>query len=449
MELHACEIKRPDGKTLLKTPAMTLNPGEIIAVTGPSGGGKSLWLKTLFGWSTKGVRPCLKPVDGAFLMVQDPSQGLTPLLSVWGHFKEVCPPGVNRGEVVELLERFGLSGELMLQRSIDGLSGGERQRLMLALILIQKPKVLVCDEPAASLDAEHEAMLWQMLNDLRLETGLSLIFVTHAMHLIERFADRVLLLQAGEIIFEGTKASFFEDGEASLHRSLIENYRKWQQTKRQAQDSAINSGAALLDVSGLSLERGGTRIFENFDWQVAAGEWWWVVGPSGCGKTSLAQAIAGLCPAQRGQIAFAGAAMVQALSDRSYSLRRQIQYIYQHGSTAFNPMRSVGRQLRDAWQGSVSQKYLDILRLGEVELDRLPSSFSLGEIQRLNVLRALGRKPRLLIGDEVLTSLDMDTKPLLVAVLDHYRQETGAAVVLITHDINPCYLMAGKFLVLG
>ncbi len=400
-------------------------------MTGPSGAGKSLWLRSLFGWSASGVTPALSTRAGAFLLVQDPSQGLTPGLSLAGHFAEVCPAS-RRAELLPLLARLGLEGDDLLTRPLQRFSGGERQRLMLALLLIQNPRVLVCDEPVASLDPASEARLWELLLPLREQTGLTAIIVTHRLSLIERYADEVLLLESGKLAFHGTTQTFFEQPATSWHSTLLEQYRG--QDTSPAPEPAHDS-APLLQVRELCHGFAGRSLFQNFSLTLRRGELLWLNGPSGSGKTTLAKILAGLSRADRVALDFAGAPLAPLLADRPRALRPRIQYLFQHGTLSHNPARSVAAQLAEALPATATR--LDLLRqlrLEHLDLERGPGAFSMGEIQRFNLLRALAQEPALLIADELLAAMDLGVRQAVLELLARQRRERQTAVLLISHE---------------
>lgn len=416
---------------LLETPPLSLAPGRVLAITGPSGAGKSLWLRSLFGWGAPGqVGPCA-PHNGAFLLVQDPSQGLTPGLSLAGHFAEVCPPA-RRGEIPALLARLGLAGDDLLSRPLQRFSGGERQRLMLALLLIQQPRVLVCDEPVASLDPASETRLWDLLVPMCEQQGLIAIIATHRLELIEHYADEVLMLECGRVVFHGNRQRFFSEPATPLHQALIDHYRGQDQT---ASAAAPSAEAALLEVRGLSHAYQGRRLFDNFRLSMRAAESIWLSGPSGSGKTTLAKIIAGLMPADQVELTLGGAPLPALLNDRPRRQRHRIQYLFQHGTQALNPARTVGAQLTEtSFDPSARAQLLRRLRLDHLDLERMPGVFSMGELQRFNLLRALSRSPDLLIADELLAAMDLGVRAAVLELLEQYRREQATSVLLISHE---------------
>lgn len=428
-------LKGPSGRTLLHTPTFTLYEGEILAVTGPSGCGKSLLLKSMFGFIQERSQPALSATNGGYLMIQDPSRGLTPNLSLGGHFREVLR-GVKdwKQKALETCKALDLDPPHLFTRKPGSFSGGERQRLMLALILVQEPQLLVCDEPAASLDQEHELMLWQMLLNYRKKKGLTLVFVTHRLDLIRKYADRVLLICKGEIEFLGSQERFFASPEGPIHKKLVRIHDEV--TQEPTTPPIDNHSKPHLSLSKLSLAFGDLQVFKDFRYMINRGDWWWIVGPSGCGKSSLAKAICGLVPEADMDLSLGKIPLESIMMRRNPEDRRKIQYLFQHGSMSLNPARRVEKELKQAFgeRQALLDDYLNTLGLSGLNLNRKPASFSMGERQRLNLVRTLAGEPEILICDELFAPLDIGSRYDLIQFLAKAQDARGMTVLAITHD---------------
>jgi len=428
----ALSVSDAEGRQLLKTEARRLRKGSVLAIVGPSGAGKSLWLKSLFGWAAPGQSAALAPRRAAHLMIQDPSQGLTPGLSLAGHFRDVA--GRDWRHAAEaLLTDLGIDSAKALARMPGSFSGGERQRLMLALALARHPRLLCCDEPAAALDPEAERDLWRLLETRKAEMGLTLAFATHQLDLVDRYADTVAVFFEGALVFWGSCRDFFEAAEHPWHRALIRAYRQ-SQTAAAARES-VAEGAPRLEIASFSLKYGERALFDDFRLALRPGEWRWVYGPSGAGKTSLARFAAGLLPEGRGIVRLDGRRLPDRLARRRPADRRAVQLAFQFGSTSLNPSLTVTRQLARAFDDDATARdALAALGLAGRDLERPPQAFSLGEQQRIALARATATRPRVLICDEPGAALDLALKRRIVAFLDGWRAKTGAAVLAITHD---------------
>ena len=432
LKIPPISLRGRSGRSLLDIPVLSIPKGTILAVTGPSGSGKSLFLKALFGW-VGNAKPFLSPKNGAFFLIQDPLQGLTPGLSLDRHMREL--PGDNNREREDLLQDLGLSPAL-LQRLPSELSGGERQRMMLALVLLNKPKILVCDEPAASVDEENEARLWQNLVTNSVNHGTTLIVITHRLSLIEKYAHRVLVLGNGNCLFFGETPAFFSGPRHPIHKKLIEGFWQLRQGQGLEKTPPQTDRKRLWLAENLAIQAGNKPLLKDVSFEICEGQWCWLLGPSGSGKTSLAKTMAGLRQPYGGCAYFQGALLAENLKDRSVRQKTDLQLLFQFGSASFNPYKPVASQLKESYREKQATllNLLKRLQLQDLSLNRPPGSYSLGELQRLNLIRAFGRNPKLLICDELFTPLDLNTKMLVLRFLEEQCTRRGLAVLAITHE---------------
>lgn len=450
--IPAFQLRNRAGGLLLDTKPFTLEAGRTLAITGPSGAGKTLFLRAMFGWFGNRRTAPLSPSNGAYLMIQDPLQGLTPGLSLAGHFREV---GGRQWQAraAPILRQLGLPGDDLWSRNSRSLSGGERQRLMLALILMQQPRVLVCDEPASSLDLENEAKLWSILDDLKERLGLTLVFVSHQLELIREHADGVMLFEQGTNTYLGSDSDFFDNPQDAYHRKLLRAFyaAKGPISKKVDKQEANKSSQPLLTVADFSLRYGKVVLFEKFNWTIQSGSWWWLAGPSGSGKTSLARSLAGIVrQAYCGTLRLKEQKLAVKLVDRNAEQRASLQYLFQHGTYSLNPGRRVSAQLCKAYRRQPGRLQLFLRELGmeNMNLNRYPADFSIGENQRFNLIRALSVHPKVLVLDELLSPLDWALKYDLVQFLDRLVQRDHLTVICISHEPRLWRLRPGKVLIL-
>ena len=204
--------------------------GETVGVVGESGSGKSTLVRTILGLEepTGGdifyAGKSTINVDAAeFLRLrrkiqvvfQDPSASLHPLMSVgdiisepWVIHPGVVKPSDYRERVAELLTQVGLQPE-HARRYPHQFSGGQRQRIAFARALALRPELIICDEAVSALDVSVQAQIIQLLKKLQDEYGLSYLFVAHDLPVVHDFADRVIVMNNGKIVEQGTTASIF------------------------------------------------------------------------------------------------------------------------------------------------------------------------------------------------------------------------------------------------
>ncbi len=226
----------------LKAVNLTVMPGEIVAIVGESGSGKSTLAKTLlrleeptggsayykgrdlFKLSSKELFGMRRDIQMVF---QDPTQSLNPRMSVyeliseaWAIHPEILAKAKWQERVAELLELVGLSAD-HARRYPHQFSGGQRQRIAIARVLALEPKLVVCDEAVSALDVSIQAQVIDLLKGLRRDFGLSYIFIAHDLPVVRDFADRVVVMQGGRIVEEGTVREIFESPREDYTKALL------------------------------------------------------------------------------------------------------------------------------------------------------------------------------------------------------------------------------------
>ena len=204
-------------------------------------------------------------------------------------------------------------------------------------------------------------------------------------------------------------------------------------------------GAQVTAVDGVSLN-------------IQPGESVGLVGESGSGKSTLGLLMTRLTPVSSGQIIFDGQDITHVSDDAMRQLRSQIQMVFQDPWGALNPRMTVGRSMAEPLKLhtplSEAQRQLavsdlaDRVHLPKASLQRFPHELSGGQLQRVCIARAIASKPRLLVLDEPTSSLDLSVRAGILELLDTIRQETGVALLLISHDLETVELMTQRLLVL-
>jgi len=191
---------------------------------------------------------------------------------------------------------------------------------------------------------------------------------------------------------------------------------------------------------------GAVRAVDGVSLTLSAGETLGLVGESGCGKTTVSRAVMGLVPVTGGHIVFDGQTISGLSRERLRPYRRQMQYVFQDPFASLNPVRSVGdlvgEPLRihglydemggDAW----IRRLFEMVGLSPSVAGRLPREFSGGQKQRIGIARALALKPRLLILDEPVASLDVSIQAQVINLLQDLQHELGLAYLFVAHDLS-------------
>ncbi|MEV6976569.1 ATP-binding cassette domain-containing protein [Kitasatospora sp. NPDC093806] len=438
------------GTPLLADAALTLEPGRVHAVTGPSGAGKTTLLHALLGSLPPGARVTagtvevlghdvlalpperlrrLRRHDLAFVG-QDPGSGLNPRMRVARLITETAADRA-RASVPELLRQVRLPADEQLERRRPAaLSGGQQRRVALARALARRPAVLLLDEPTAGLDPALRDGIADLLRELAARDGIAIALSSHDPAFVARCADRVLELRPATPPAPVPPAP---------------QPRKVQA----ARTGDPGDPGPVLTVRALGAHTGSGRarraVLTGLDLDLRPGTLTGVTGPSGCGKTTLIRTLAGLHPADTGTITLHGEPLHTSHLRRRRDQRRRLQLVPQNPLGALNPAHTVGATLArplklhfalDARaRAERVAELLTLVGLPPAFAARHPHELSGGQRQRVSVARALAAEPDVLLCDEVTSALDPATAAGLLALLGELRTDRGLAVVLVTHDL--------------
>ena len=209
--------------------SFTLYRGEILGLVGESGSGKSSLSKAITGLIplTKGTLWRAENVKHPRMVFQDPYGSLNPAKKIGWILEEPLKiqGGFTKKErkrlVIEALKEVELE-EVHADRYVRELSGGQRQRVAIAVALIQKPDIVVLDEPVSALDVTVQGQILKLLYRLKEEYRMSYLFVSHDMEVIRQICDRVMILYQGELIEEGKTEDIFEHPKHPYTKKLVE-----------------------------------------------------------------------------------------------------------------------------------------------------------------------------------------------------------------------------------
>jgi ABC-type glutathione transport system ATPase component len=447
--------------------SFTLAPGEIVALAGASGAGKSMTAMTPFGLSA-GRASGSAMLDGVELVgrpeselsriranklgfvFQQPLTALTPHRTVAQHLQEAAmqaggaKPG--KAEMVAMLEQVGLSRpEERLAQYPHRLSGGERQRVLIAAALAHAPRYLVADEPVSALDAALRGEIMGLLTGLCRERGMAMLLVSHDLAGIEKHADRLLLLDKGQVAESGAAKQIALKPKTDYGKRLMAA------TPRLAEPMAglPVPGEVRLEAEKVTVtfprpgwRRGRIDAVVDASLTLAKGETLALVGGSGSGKSTLGRAIAGLGPMLAGSVSWQGQPLPPR-AKRSAEHRRLIQPVFQDPLASLDPRWTVSDIIAEPmkWllpEADRQQKVAALL--GEVGLppefaSRKPAALSGGQAQRVAIARALSADPQMLLLDEATSALDPLVADGVTALFAKLQRERGLSLLFITHDL--------------
>ena len=481
---------RQDGRVVqaVKGVSFTVGRGETVALVGESGSGKSVT-----ALSTVALLPESAEVSGSVLyngtqmvgapeadlrrvrgndisfIFQEPMTSLNPLHTIEKQLAEsiLLHQGLEgaaaRARILELLDKVGIrEAESRLGAYPHQLSGGQRQRVMIAMALANGPELLIADEPTTALDVTIQAQILELLAELKEREGLSLLFITHDLGIVRRIADRVCVMQGGEIVEQGRTAEIFDNPTHAYTKTLLEAEPKGRA------EPAPTDGAEIVRTENLRvwfpIQRGFLRrtvghvkAVNAASLSVRAGETLGIVGESGSGKTTLALAILRLIQSQ-GPIVFMGQDVQGWNAKQMRSLRHEMQIVFQDPFGSLSPRMTIeqiiaeGLGVHSRNKGQDHRKMVaEIMAdvgLDPVTMGRYPHEFSGGQRQRVAIARAMILRPKLVLLDEPTSALDMTVQVQIVELLRNLQRKQGLAYIFISHDLRVVRALAHKVIVM-
>ena len=253
------------------------------------------------------------------LISQEPALALNPVLPLGKQLADVLrahgklAPQEVTARCDEMLRQVGFADpERILRAYPHELSGGQRQRVAIAQALICRPKLLIADEPLSALDVATQADILELLQRLKSDLGLAMLFITHNAGALATVADKIVVMRQGKAVARGTMAKLQASADEYVQGILFpERALANARTVR-----TMNSAAPLLEVRGLSKKFVQKRLLsrkefvvqslDGIDLTLAAGSTVAVLGRSGSGKSTLARCLAGFETPDAGEILLEG-----------------------------------------------------------------------------------------------------------------------------------------------
>ncbi|WP_312414903.1 ABC transporter ATP-binding protein [Shinella sp.] len=465
--------------------------GEVVALVGESGSGKSVTANSVLrllpypaashpsGEIFFKGQDLLKASDAALrdvrgnditMIFQEPMTSLNPLHSIERQIGEILKlhqdieGAAARTKILELLNQVGIrEPEKRLAAYPHELSGGQRQRVMIAMALANRPELLIADEPTTALDVTVQAQILELLKNLKEEHGMSMLFITHDLGIVRKFADRVCVMTKGKIVETGPVEEIFTNPQHPYTRHLLASEPKGE--PRPADDSQpvimqAEDVKVWFPIKAGFLRRvvDNVKAVDGIDLTLRAGHTLGVVGESGSGKTTLGLALTRLI-ASKGRIAFVG----QDIAGHSFAemrpMRRRMQIVFQDPFGSLSPRMSVADIVAEGLkihEPSLSEGERDrrvAAALEETGLDaatrwRYPHEFSGGQRQRVAIARAMALKPEFVMLDEPTSALDMSVQAQVVELLRDLQAKHNLAYLFISHDLKVVRALANDIIVM-
>jgi peptide/nickel transport system ATP-binding protein len=488
-DLHVALPAGADRAYAVEALSLSIAPGRTLCVVGESGSGKSVMATAVMGLLPRELKALrgsvrlageslldalesqLRAMRGRMMgmVFQEPMTALNPVMRCGEQIDELLrqhtdwPAARRRDEVQHVLERVKLPDPARMAASYPHqLSGGQRQRIVIAMAVILKPALLICDEPTTALDVTTQKEILRLIAELQAEQHCAVLFITHDMGVVAEIADEVLVMHQGRVVEQGPRDQVLRRPRADYTRMLLDAVPSM--TPPPARPEPL--GPPRLAGSGVG------KTYRGRDWlgrghdtvalhaasiAVRVGETVGVVGESGSGKSTLARCLMRLIDPTAGQIQWGDAEVATFSEARLRPLRYRVQVVFQDPNRSLDPRMKVGESLIEgalnfgasrAEASALSADLMDKVRLPREALQRYPSQFSGGQRQRIAIARALACKPQVLVADEAVSALDVSVQAQILELLRGIQAELGLGMLFITHDLRVAAQLCDRVIVM-
>lgn len=451
-------------KRLLELKNLQLHAGEIHAVIGESGSGKSLLLKTILGLLPQGLSSqgeCILKneslQDANWLEIrgkhigmvfQEPMSALNPQMTCLAQLKEswqIHAPSSEKNSLDTIYARLEAVGLGFLKDRLSRtypheLSGGQRQRLMIAMATLHKPELILADEPTTALDFFSREAVMRDLIKIANDMGSAVLWVSHELDLVRKFAHRITVMKRGEVLQQGDIKEVFEHPVPYLEELVRANpkekiekvsegsvYLEVKNLKKSYLTSGTNSKARVLALDGFSVSLSPKQTLA-------------IIGTSGSGKSTFAKLLVGLEKPDSGEVWLNGEPL-------KLQPPTGVQMVFQDPLASLNLRQSAKQALVEILKFKHPQKQKEVWEEQAIELlrkvgfdDRLiearPRQMSGGQRQRLCIAKALATEPKVLILDEAVAALDPLIQKQILDLLKEIQQTDGLIYLFITHNLD-------------
>ncbi|WP_144764212.1 ABC transporter ATP-binding protein [Curtobacterium sp. 9128] len=473
------------GTPVVHDVSLRVEAGECVALVGASGSGKTVTIRALLGLAAPGSVMRADRLEVAGLDTRSFSDRRWRTVrgsrvgyvgqEALGALDPLRPVGREVGDVLRLhtemtareradavrdaLAAVDLDPAIAADGRLAGtLSGGMRQRALIAAATIGAPAVVVADEPTTALDAGVAVRVMEQLRAAQ-QRGAGLLVVTHDLGLVAGWADRVVVMDGGRVVEQGPVADVLRTPNSDVTRALVAAAGLGiDSTPTRSDDSAAHGRETVLAATDLRKTYDGVEAVAGISFALRRGQVLGVVGASGSGKTTLVRMLLGLAEPDSGTVTLDGSPWAPLPERHRRGRRGRMAAVVQDPGATFDERWSVERVLADAMTDGAARRATGALgtrvdaALRQVDLDpvlraRSPLTLSGGQRQRLAIARALATTPDVLVLDEPVTALDATVQHAVLGLLERLRDETGVAMVVVSHDLRAVRRMADDVLV--
>ncbi|MDO5532062.1 ABC transporter ATP-binding protein [Sutterella sp.] len=470
--------------------SFTVRAGEVTCLIGESGSGKSVIASTVMGLLPKG----LKPVKGSVrlmgqellgktheqirklrgermaMVFQEPMTALNPVMTCGDQLDEMLKAHVDmlpydrRTRILDILEQVRLPDPPRIYRSYPHqLSGGQRQRIVIAMALILKPDLLICDEPTTALDVTTQASILKLILELQQKNDTAVLFITHDFGVVSEIANQVVVLELGHQIETGSAEEVLQHPQEPYTQMLINAVPELKPRTRPPVDRSkklieANNIVKTYTMGGFFTGYVKVEALKGVSVSLSRGQTIGIVGESGSGKSTFARCIARLIDPTAGEIIVDGGDIAHLPRRHLHSYRRKVQVVFQDPYRSLDPRMTVGESIIEgpvnfgvprekAWKRA--EELMGLIRLSPDVLSRYPNQFSGGQRQRISIARALACEPEVIIADEAVSALDVSVQADILKLLEDIQKQLGIGILFVTHDLRVASQICDEVIVIS
>lgn len=472
---------KKDGNTVVNHISFDVKAGEIVGLVGESGSGKSMTALAIMGL----LKETAKITDGEIvfcnkdlqkmsekefipykgkeisMIFQEPMTSLNPLLKIGKQMDEMlllhekASKEECKNRSLEWLKEAGFEvPEKIYESYPHQLSGGMRQRVMIAMAMMNRPKLLIADEPTTALDVTIQAKILQLIKHLNEKYHMAVILVSHDLGVIKQVCDRAVVMYEGTIVEQGDVRELFYHPkqeytkrliDAIPRRKMLEDDWNQKQTKEvlTVQDLVVSYETSESLFHKVRKNGNRKEILHGVSFTLHKGEILGIVGESGCGKTTLVKSILGLTKIDSGHVDCHNC---------------KLQMVFQDPYSSLNPCKKIGWLIEEPLRHQTTlskekrkhlvEEMIVSVGLSKEYLERKPGDLSGGQRQRIAIAMAVITKPEIIILDEPVSALDVTVQAQILELLEKLRDQYQLSYIFISHDLNVISQICDRTLVM-
>ncbi|MDP8161430.1 ABC transporter ATP-binding protein [Pasteurella atlantica] len=405
------------------------------------------------------------------MIFQEPMTSLNPFMRIGSQIVESVmthQPQLSKKEAKQLtLDTLNIVKIPDAEKKMDcyphEFSGGQLQRIMIAMAIINKPDLLIADEPTTALDVTTQAEILDLIMDLQKEMGMAIILISHDLRLVHNYSDNVCVMQNGKIIEQGDTDDVFNNPQHSYTQELLNPIPD---TLKPAPDENAKELIVLKNVdvdyivqrSWFGKPKKVFNAVKNISLNLKKGETLGIVGESGSGKSTLGRAVMQILDYQ-GDIYFDDRDIPLLSKEDRQALKKDMQMVFQDPFNSLSPRLTVGEIIGEGLlvhfpkmskqeRRERVMKMLEEVNLAPSMINRYPHEFSGGQRQRIAIARAMILEPKFVLLDEPTSALDRSTQLTVIELLNSLQKKYGLSYLFISHDLSVVKALSNHVMVM-